>query len=271
MRGGMDKKIISFQNPLVKQSLKLRQKREREKTKLYLIEGYRELLRAFEGNAKLQTLLYSPKHFLKSNEWELIRQIKETCFIETIEVSPFIFEKLSYRDRPDGLLAIGEIQCRAFSDLKLSHKPFFLVAEAIEKPGNLGSMLRSCDGAGTDAFILCDPKADIYNPNVVRSSIGTLFSVPFFVQAKEVLLKFFKEKGIKIIAATSYGKQIYTKAILKGPVALVLGTEQLGLSKFWLENADLQVKIPMKGSSDSLNVAAATTLLVYEVVRQRAL
>ncbi len=267
----MDRKIISFQNPLVKKIVKLRQKREREKSKLYLIEGYRELLRAIEGKAKLKMLFYSPNHFLKSNEWALIRKAKSVHFIETVEVSPAIFEKLSYRDRPDGLLAIAEIEFSPFSELKLSEVPFFLIAEAIEKPGNLGSMLRSCDGAGVDAFILCDPKADIYNPNVVRASVGTLFSVPFFVQEKEALLKFLKKKKIQIIAAMPCTDQIYTNAFLSGPLALILGTEQLGLSTFWLENADLKVKIPMKGSADSLNVAAATTLLLYEVVRQRTL
>ncbi|WP_420421393.1 TrmH family RNA methyltransferase [Simkania sp.] len=148
-------KITSLQNPRVKGAVKLRERREREKTQTFLIEGYRELLRAVEGQAKLQTLFYSPTHFLGSNENDLIERVL-SLNVEVVEVSKEVFAKLSYRDRPDGLLAIALQQHLALEELCVGDNPFILVAEAIEKPGNLGSILRSCDAAGVDALLLCD-------------------------------------------------------------------------------------------------------------------
>jgi len=228
MRDGMDKKIISLQNSRIKGAVKLRERREREKTQTFLVEGYRELLRAVEGKAKLQTLFYSPAHFLGTNENSLIEQML-SLNVEAFEVSKEVFEKLSYRDRPDGLLAIARQTHLTLSDLKLSGSPFFLIAEAIEKPGNLGSILRSSDAAGVDALLLCDRCTDIYNPNVVRASVGTLFSVPVVETTTEAVLEWLRAKKIPIVASTPDAKQVYTKENLKGPLALAVGTEQLGL------------------------------------------
>ncbi|MFI5334436.1 MAG: RNA methyltransferase [Chlamydiales bacterium] len=152
--------------------------------------------------------------------------------------------------------------------LKNEH-PFFLVAEAIEKPGNLGSMLRSADAVGVDGVIVCDRCTDIYNPNVVRASVGTLFTQPVVEAAGGETLFFLREKKVKIIAATPSAKQEYTRVDLTGPVAIVVGTEQVGLTDPWLHASDVQVRIPMCGTADSLNVATAATLLLYEVLRQR--
>lgn len=269
MRGGMESKITSLQNPRVKAAVKLRDRREREKTQAFLIEGYRELLRAVEGQAKLRTLFYSPTHFLGSNENDLIERIL-SLNVELIEVSKEVFAKLSYRDRPDGLLAIADQEHVQLEELTLGQNPFILVAEAIEKPGNLGSILRSCDAAGVDALLLCDRTTDVHNPNVVRSSVGTLFTVPVVETTSEAALMWLKEKKIPIISSTPDASHVYTEVDQTGSVAIAVGTEQLGLSETWLDAADKLVKIPMLGHADSLNVAAATTLLLYEVIRQKA-
>ena len=265
-------KITSQQNSKIKDAIKLRDKRDRDQTHTFLIEGYRELERAAKSGVPLVTLFYSPQHFLGSNENALIDEIRSHG-VEVLEVSRAVFEKLSYRDRPDGLLAVGTQTHLSLIDLdykvKKDQPPFFLVAEAIEKPGNLGSILRSSDAAGLDALLVCDRCTDIHNPNVVRASVGTLFTVPVIEVKTVEAIEWLKNHKVKIVATTPAAKQEFTKTDLTGPVAIAMGTEQLGLSKKWLEAADIQVKIPMHGVADSLNVAAATTLLLYEVLRQR--
>jgi TrmH family RNA methyltransferase len=217
-------------------------------------------------------LFICPELFLGTNEKALIDQIQNQK-IEVIVCSKQVFQKLSYRDRPDGMLAVA-VQMRQFlKDLvsKLGGKkdPFLVIAEAIEKPGNLGTILRSADAAGVDAVIVCDRCTDIYNPNVVRASVGTLFTIPVIEAASLDALRWLKEKKIKVIAATPSARQPFTTTRLTGGIAIAVGTEQLGLSEAWMKFADLKVRIPMCGVADSLNVATATTLLLYEALRQR--
>jgi TrmH family RNA methyltransferase len=266
--------ITSSQNPTFKQLTKLLDKRERDKTKLFLIEGYRETLRAYEGEITAESLFICPEFFLGSNERTLIKAFEKKG-ISVTKLSKALFEKLSFRDRPDGMLLLAQqfdtSKEQFFQFMHTVNNPFILVAEGIEKPGNLGSILRSCDAAGVDCVIVCDKTTDIYNPNVVRSSVGTIFTVPIFEMTSFEALRFLKEKNIHIAAGTPHTEIIYTDQDFKGPVALAVGTEQLGLSKQWMDEADIKVKIPMLGKADSLNVANATTLLLYEVVRQRAL
>lgn len=264
-------KLTSMQNPKVKQVVRLREKRERDKTGTFLIEGYRELFRAAVGKISFNAAFYSPSHFLGSNEQALLSSIAELGG-ELIEVSPEVFEKISYRDRPDGLLAIAKQKHWTLEEVLTSgdNPPFIVIAEAIEKPGNLGSILRSSDAAGVDALIVCDRCTDIFNPNVVRASVGTLFTVPVIETTSDEALAWLAEKGITLVATSPDATLTYTKAPLTGPVAIAMGCEQLGLSEKWMKRSDLQVSIPMKGVADSLNVAAATTLLLYEVLRQRS-
>lgn len=266
------KELTSLQNPRVKEVVKLRDRRYRDESQKYIIEGYREIERALRGEVPFLVFFYSKELFLGSNEMSLIAKMRANR-VEILEVSTAVFAKLSYRDRPDGLLGVARQTHLSLADIdhkfKIGQSPFFLIAEAIEKPGNLGSILRSSDAAGIDAFFVCDRCTDIYNPNVVRSSVGTLFSVPIIEATSEEAIRWLKEKGIKIVAATPEAEDEFTKADLKGPIAIVVGTEQLGLSQKWKEAATVQVKIPMKGIADSLNVAAATTLLLYEILRQR--
>jgi TrmH family RNA methyltransferase len=159
---------------------------------------------------------------------------------------------------------------RELADLALGPRPFVLVVEAIEKPGNLGTILRSADAAGVDAVVVCDPVTDIFNPNVVRSSTGVLFSVPLAVADGPAVLAWLRSKGIRVVATTPDTPHLYTQADLRGPLAIVMGSEQYGLSKFWLEKSDLLVRIPMAGQADSLNVAMATIITLFEAVRQRS-
>ena len=257
--------ITSLQNGKIKEAIKLRDRRGRDESGLFLIEGYRELKRAVDAKVKIETLFYCPEFFLGGNEMALIRAAGG----ESLVCSESVFAKLSYRDRPDGILAVAPQIHKTLSDITLSERPFLLIAESIEKPGNLGTILRSADAAGVDGVIVCDRTTDIHNPNVVRSSVGTLFTQPVVEADSEMTFAFLKRHGIAIAAATPHAEMEFTKADFKVPLAIAMGTEQYGLSEMWMKEADIAVRIPMFGVADSLNVASATTLLLYEVVRQR--
>lgn len=260
--------ITSGQNPQVKHLIRLRERRTRDKSATFLIEGYRELSRAKEF--AIETLYFAPEHFLGSNERALIDEIAERG-AEVVRLSKPVFSKVSYRDRPDGLIAIAKQKHLQLTSLPQSQAPFFLLGEAIEKPGNLGTMLRSADAVGVDGVIVCDPKTDIFNPNVVRASVGTLFTQPVVQASTGETLQLLRERGIAIVATTPNTDLLYTDVDLTQPVAIAAGTEQLGLSDQFLREADIKVRIPMCGVADSLNVASATTLILYEVLRQRSL
>lgn len=263
--------ISSLQNPRVKEVIRLRDRSEREESGKFLIEGYRELLRAANAHRPIEVLFICPELFLGSNEEALITQICARGAV-LISCSETVFRKMSYRDRPDGLLASAaqqHLSLQHLDGLVQQKSPLFIIAEAIEKPGNLGTILRSSDAVGVDALIVCDRCTDIHNPNVVRASVGTLFTVPVLEADGSETLRWLKEHGVSILAATPSAQVEYTDVDMTGPLAIAVGTEQLGLSQLWMDNADIQVKIPMCGVADSLNVAMATTLLLYEALRQR--
>lgn len=260
--------ISSLQNERVKEVVKLRRRTHRDESRLLIIEGYRELKRALDNQHRPAALFYCADFFLGHNEPELIRRCREAgtdCF----RCAPAVFQKMAYRDRPEGLLAVAPQVRRTIADLKLSAAPLILVAESIEKPGNLGTLLRSADAAGADAVIVCDERTDIHNPNVVRASIGTLFTLPVIEAGSGEALDWLRARGIRLLAATPHTDLDYTQADLKPGIAIVVGAEQVGLSNIWLEEADLKVRIPMRGQADSLNVAAAATILLFEAQRQR--
>ena len=261
-------KISSLQNPRVKQLVKLRDRRPRDEAGVFLVEGYREIRRALEKSIPLTEVYFSPEWFLGENEPALIEQAR-AAGAQVFELSKEAFAKCAYRDRPDGLLAVAPQWKHTLADLKLSPHPFLLVVEAIEKPGNLGTILRSADAAGVDGVIVCDAVTDIFNPNVVRSSTGVLFSVPVVVADSPSVHAWLKEKGVRIVATTPDTPNVYTQVDLRGPLAIVMGSEQYGLSDFWLKESALTVRIPMAGQADSLNVAMATIITLFEAVRQR--
>lgn len=265
----MNEEIISsLQNNRVKKAIKLRERRERDREKKFLIEGYRELFWACEGGVRIEFLFICPELFLGENERELIEKIANSG-AKITRCSSSVFRKLSYRDRPDGLLAVAPHLAYCLESLNKKEADFFVVAEAIEKPGNLGTILRSSDAVGADAVIVCDRCTDIHNPNVVRASVGTLFTQPVIEEKGDCVVQWLRQRNVVILAATPEASLEYTKVDLKKPIAVVVGTEQYGLSAKWMEGANYQVKIPMMGSADSLNVAMATSLLLYEVLRQR--
>ena len=260
--------LTSPQNERVKQVVKLRQRSHRDELGLMLIEGYRELKRALDNHHNPSALYYCPAFYQGNHEPELVARCR-AAGAALFECAEAAFAKMSYRDRPEGLLAVAPRIHRTLADLTLPAPALVLVAEAIEKPGNLGTMLRSSDAAGVHALIVCDPCTDVNNPNVVRASIGTLFAVPVAEAPAAETLAWLRARQIRILAATPHAEAEYFDVDLRPPTAIVVGTEQYGLSPAWLEQADLKVRIPMRGQADSLNVAAATTLLLYEALRQR--
>lgn len=254
--------ITSLQNPRVKQIVKLRDdKKHRQREGLMLVEGHDEIALAIAAGHRPHTLLIAP---------DLVRRQMNVDAAETLTVSPAVFEKMSYRDNPDGWLALFPVPHVALDDLKLSSSPFIIVAESVEKPGNLGAILRTADAAHVDAVLVCDPRVDAYSPNVVRASRGTIFTVPVVEAKNEQAFAFLREHGIRILAATPSADAVYTRQDLRGPLAVAVGTEDEGLTDFWMDQADMKVLIPMMGKVNSLNVSIATALIVYEAVRQRS-
>lgn len=264
----MDAEITSTSNPIIKSLIKLRKRSERDERGVFIIEGFRPIDRALKADFHLEELYYCPEWFLGENETTLIDDAKKSG-ARIAKLGKQAFARIAYRDRPEGLLAVGKQWHTKLSDLKLSKNPYVIIAEAIEKPGNLGTILRSADATGAEAVIVCDAVTDLFNPNVVRASTGVMFKVPTVIASSEDALAFCKNKGIKTLAATPHTDNQYTQVDLKQSVAIVVGSEQFGLSDKMMEACDLKVKLPMLGMADSLNVSAATVVLAYEVVRQR--
>jgi TrmH family RNA methyltransferase len=269
-------RITSLQNPRVKQLVKLRDRRPRDEAGVFLVEGYRQIRRALEKNVTLTEVYFSRDWFLGENEDALLAQAV-AAGATLFELSKDAFAKVAYRERPDGLLAVAPQWHRKLDDLAVAGRgeagvakaPFLLVVEAIEKPGNLGTILRSADAAGCDAVIVCDPVTDIFNPNVVRASTGVLFSVPLVVAESREVQVWLRQNGIRTAATTPHTDNLYTQTDLTGPLAVIMGSEQYGLSEFWMKESDVLVRIPMAGQADSLNVAMATIITLFEAVRQR--
>ncbi len=264
--------ISSLQNPRIKQLVRLRDRRPRDEAGLFLIEGYREVKRALAAGVKARELYTGPDWFLGGNEPALIAEA-EAGGAQVFSLSKEAFAKVSYRDRPDGLLAVAPQWRRTLADLESAPRgapaPLLLVVEAIEKPGNLGTLLRGADAAGVDGVIVCDPVTDIFNPNVVRSSTGVLFSLPVVVAESAAVRAWLRGRGIRAVATTPAAPELYTDADLRGPLAVIMGSEQYGLTEFWLKESDRLVRIPMAGEADSLNVGMAAIITLFEAVRQR--
>jgi TrmH family RNA methyltransferase len=272
MEHGIIKFINSGSNLLVKEVVKLQlKKRNRDESGLFVIEGFRENSRALESGVKLKKLLYSPDWFLKDSNEELIEKVRDSG-AELVEVSKGVFTKLSYRDRPDGFIAIAEQIDTDLAKIKVKDDDIFLIVEQIEKPGNLGTLLRGCDATGIAGLIVCDPVTDIFNPNVVRASTGALFSVPVAVcRTSDEAILWLKDKKIRSFATTPHTENIYWDINFKtgGPIAIIARAEQYGLTEKWLKDSDELVKLPMLGSADSLNIAVSSIVCVYEALRQR--
>ncbi len=256
-------KITSFQNALVKKVQALREARERREQGMTVIDGAREIQRAKHAGINFERLFY-----VKGQQDSLVQQLREDK-IECLEVSSQVMEKLVYGERHDGIVAVIKVPDQSLKDLKLSKEPLVVVLESLEKPGNLGAVLRTCDGVGVEAVLVCDPKTDAYNPNVIRSSTGMIFSIPVVCAGASEISMYLKTRKIKICASGPAAKKIYTQMDFKGPWAIVLGSEDKGLTDYWLRQADTTIKIPMNGLADSLNVSISAAIILYEALRQR--
>jgi TrmH family RNA methyltransferase len=261
--------ISSLSNPKLKYVVKLRSCSARESTGEMIVEGFRECRRALDNGYRPRAIFHCPDFYLKNeNEPALVDECARLG-ADVFTCTRQCFSKIAYKERPDGLLMVGPHVSIFLSDLELPDNALVIVTEAIEKPGNLGTILRSADAAKVAAVIVCDRTTDIHNPNVVRASTGTMFSVPIVEASSDEALEFLKKRGFKILAATPHAKELHFEVDLTGNVAIALGAEQYGLTAKWMDGADLRVRIPMLGLADSLNVTAAATILVYEAVRQR--
>jgi len=189
--------------------------------------------------------------------------------VEVVPVSPNVYERIAYRGGTEGIVAVVEARRTSLGDLQLSAAPLIVVLESVEKPGNLGAVLRSADAAGADAVVVCDPLTDLYNPNLIRSAIGAVFTVPCVACSTEECIAFFKEKGIRILTAQLQDSSLYYDTPMTGPTAIVMGTEATGLTDQWRQAADAHIRIPMLGRLDSLNVSVSAAILLFEAVRQR--
>jgi len=259
--------IVSLQNNRIKNILRLIEKsRERREQELFVIEGARELSLAQSGNYVLDSVFVCPTLFASSDYPKVLENVNPSiCF----EISETIFARIAYRGNSDGIIALAKPKSHNLNDLKLSKNPFIIILESVEKPGNLGAILRTADAAAVDALIVCDALTDIYNPNIVRSSVGCVFTVPIAIADNTETLNFLKNRNIKSFAAELQAASFYQNTDFTIPSAIVMGTEADGLSSFWLDNADARIKIPMRGKIDSLNVSVSTAVIAFEAMRQR--
>ncbi|MBR4523632.1 MAG: RNA methyltransferase [Kiritimatiellae bacterium] len=261
--------ITSTANPKLKHVVKLRTCSVREESGEMIVEGYRECRRALNHGYRPHAIFHCPEFYLKNENEPAVVEECRLAGAEVYTCSRACFAKIAYKERPDGLLMVGPHVSIKLADLALPPNALVIVTEAIEKPGNLGTILRSADAAKVAAVIVCDRTTDIHNPNVVRASTGTMFSVPVVEATSDEALAFLKARGFSILAATPHAEKLHFEVDLTGNVAIALGAEQYGLTAKWMDGADLRVRIPMLGLADSLNVSAAATILVYEAVRQR--
>ncbi len=256
--------LSSFQNPKVKQFIALQQKSsERRKERLFVVEGLREIGHCLDAGYQPHTIFYCP---------EILGETPLPTFpggTNVYKVSPSVYAKMAYRESTEGILAEIHAKQITLDDLRLPPQPLIMVLEKVEKPGNLGAVLRSADAAHVDAVIVCDPLTDLYNPNLIRSSIGAIFTVPCVACSSEECIAFLKQNGIAILTAQLQDSNLYYDTDMRRATAIVMGTESTGLTQQWRQAADAHIRIPMLGRLDSLNVSVSAAILLFEAVRQR--
>ena len=294
----MEETITSGQNPKIKTLLELQEKsRARREKGLFVVEGRRELDHCLAAGFIPDTIFICPEIYLSEGEGvppegratrgteaggpraervvgsgaaRLLKGVQpslEVC--KTFYVSPEVYGKIAYRGGTEGIIAEMKYKDRRLEDIKLSENPLIVVLESVEKPGNLGAVLRSADAAAADAVIVCDPLTDLFNPNLIRSSIGAIFTVPCLTCTSEECIAFLKKKNIRILTAQLQDSHLYYDTDMRGGTAIVMGTESTGLTNVWREAADAHIRIPMLGKLDSLNVSVSAAILLFEAVRQR--
>ena len=258
------KQITSIQNPFIKSLVLLQEKaKARKQSGTFLIEGQREITLAIKGGYEIETILFYPEIFSE------IEAKKSAPTAELIEINKEVFEKLAYRDTTEGVIGVSKSKNLLLSDLKLSENPLILIAESPEKPGNIGALLRTADAANMDAVIIANPKGDLFNPNIVRSSVGCLFTNQIATGTTSEIIAYLKQHNINFYSATLQNANPYHIQDYTLPTALVVGTEATGLSQEWRDQATQNIIIPMQGEIDSMNVSVAAAILIYEAKRQR--
>lgn len=256
--------LTSLNNPLVKNVLRLIAKpAARKEENLVVIEGYRETMLAMAAGFRLAEVIICREILAPGSPVELPPDTKIT------EVSAQVYNRLAYRENSGGILALAEPRRLTFGDLKYGSRPLFLVLETVEKPGNLGAVLRTADAAGIDGVIICDPQTDIYNPNVIRSSVGCIFTVPVVTATSEEAIYWMETSGITTFGTALTATEFYHETDFTPPSAIIMGSEANGLSDQWLTQADHLVKVPMRGKIDSMNVSVTAAIVVFEAMRQR--
>lgn len=262
----MNKEITSVQNPYIKELYQLKEKsRGRKKSGLFVIEGMREISLAIKGGYTIETILYDPE---LCSEAELLRL--STPQQRVIQISKEVYQKLAHRDTTEGIIAVAKTKSHDLRHLLFkSDHPLILVAEAPEKPGNIGALLRTADAANVDAVIIANPKTDLYNPNIIRSSVGCIFTNQIAIGSTTEIIAFLEEHQISIYCAALQASVVYTTLDFKKSTAIVMGTEATGLSEKWLQHSTENMIIPMQGEIDSMNVSVAAGILIFEAKRQR--
>jgi RNA methyltransferase, TrmH family len=260
--------LTSVSNPRVRTLVNLRRRRQRDQLGLMLIEGYEELSLALTAGAVPLSLYVCPELV---RDAENLRTVAEVAALgtEIVQVNARVFERIAYRESPDGWLAVAQTVPTGLAALKLGTDPLTLVCESVEKPGNLGAMLRTADAVGVAAVIAAAPITDWGNPNIVRASKGTVFAVPVAAADSPDVLAWARAGELRVIAATPDTDTIFTDVDLTGPIAIAVGSEKHGLTSTWLDSADERVRIPMSGLANSLNVATSAAIILYEALRQR--
>lgn len=264
--------IQSAQNPKVKQMLRLKEKsRARIQAQKFIIEGLRELELAMECHYKILEFYYEPAILSPYALSGILKKLAgQQTVIAPIVLSGAAFEKLAQRSSTEGIIAVAATKSHTLSDLIVTSKnPLFLVAEAPEKPGNIGALLRTADAAGVDAVIIANPKTDLYNPNVIRSSVGGVFTVAVAMGTSKEVLDFLQTAKASVYAATLQASKPHTEVSYRDTTAIVVGTEATGLEAIWLERSNQNIRIPMRGKIDSMNVSVAAGILIFEAIRQR--
>lgn len=273
-----ERRISSLQNTKVKRLVALQKKSsERRSQGVFVVEGRREITHCMNAGYKIVALYYCPAIYNDIESDTAEEDVVDLFQKDTLRKAPAVYEltrevyeKASYRSGTEGVIAEVEMPHRTLEDLQLGETPLLMIVESVEKPGNLGAILRSADAAAATAVICCDPLTDLYNPNIIRSSIGALFSVPTVSCSSEECIAFLKAKGIRILTAQLQDSHLYYDTDMRGATALVMGTEATGLTDVWRKAADAHIRIPMLGALDSLNVSVSAAILLFEAVRQRS-
>jgi TrmH family RNA methyltransferase len=256
--------ITSHQNPKIKNVLALEKARERKEQNVFVLEGIKELSLAIEGGYGINTVFFCPQIISVES---ILKVVKEENLL--IPVQQNVFEKIAYRDSTGGVIAIIQQKKHTLEDIQLRKNPLVLILESVEKPGNLGAVLRTADAANIDAVIICDPQTDFYNPNVIRSSVGCIFTTQIASTTSQEAIAWLTKQGIKIFATSLESSTPYHKIDFTSPSAIIMGTESTGLSDTWIRAATSSVIIPMRGKIDSMNVSNAAAVIIFEACRQR--